>query len=1053
MNLAKFSVERPVTIIMIVSGIIIFGLVIIWWGLLPQELFPQIVYPQLTVVTPYENAAPEEIETLITKPIEEAIGTVAGVKRISSISKEGLSLVIAEFGWNQNINFAALGMREKIDLIKERLPREAEEPIVLPYNPFDKPILILSITSSREDRSSLGLRELTRRMIKDEVEKVEGVASATISGGLEREIEVEINQNKLESRRVPVLEISKAIASSNLNYPAGTIKESFYEYLIRTLGEFDHVRDIKEVSIGSSSSDQEEPYAYRGESAKLEKGAIAREKRLIYLKDVAEVIDSVKERTSFSRFNGKENISIAVQKQALGNTVKTIDRVKKKIADLRSDLPKDIDVSIVYDQSVFIKDSITGVWHAALEGGVLVFIVLFFFLRNVWSAFIVTLMIPVSVITTFILMFFTGISLNMMSLFGLSFGIGHLVDTAIVVVENIFRHMQAGENKKEAAVVGTNEVFIAVTGSILTNVVVFLPLVFVVGVFGQIVKDLALTLTFALLASLLASMTLVPLLASRGLAVRKEHSLAESKVGRFYDGLLDKFIKRKGRYLSYTLIAFLASLVVFVFLDKELMPKVDQGQFMIRVNMPAGTRLEITNSVSERIEKFLLTVPEVDTINVTVGSTKESTTRNIIERLNYNQAEIVVSLKKRRKLKSSDVVQIIKNRLADMNLENARIEYILQENVFASGTSTQAPVTIELKGNDLKALENLTREVEKRLGETQGIYGIKDDLSEPSPEVKVYVDKDKAAVYGLSVTDIAQTSLIGLKGYVASKLKEKGEEFDIRVRLRPQDRNDFNKLDRLDIQSPSGAKVQLGSVATFGKGRGPSEIRRLNQERVVSVYANIYERPLKDITADITGMLNRLNVPKNYFVKLTGESEEMKASFDSIRNAIIAAFLLVYMIMAALFESLWQPFVIMFTIPLSVIGVAWSLLVTGTSINAYVLIGFAMLGGIVTNNAIVLIDCINLFLSKSMSLLDAVVNASRVRLRPILMTALTTILGLVPMAFLGGEGSELRKPMAITAMGGLVVATFLTLNFIPALYLIFVETAKKVFKHKDKKAK
>lgn len=1053
MNLAKFSVERPVTIIMIVAGIVIFGLVIIWFGLLPQELFPQIVYPQLTVVTPYENAAPEEIETLITKPIEEAIGTVAGVKRISSISKEGLSLVIAEFGWNQNINFAALGMREKIDLIKERLPREAEEPIVLPYNPFDKPILILSITSSREDRTPLALRELTRRMIKDEVEKVEGVASATISGGLEREIEIEINQPKLESRRVPVLDISKAVSSANLNYPAGTIKESFYEYLIRTLGEFDRVSDIGEVAIGSSSSDQEEPYQYHGESQRYEKGTISKEKRLIYLKDVANVIDNIKDRTSYSRFNGKENISIAIQKQALGNTVKTIDRVKEKIRDLKGDLPKDINVAIVYDQSVFIKDSIIGVWHAALEGGVLVFIVLFFFLRNVWSAFIVTLMIPISVITTFILMFLTGISLNMMSLFGLSFGIGHLVDTAIVVVENIFRHTQAGEEKKQAAIIGTNEVFIAVTGSILTNVVVFLPLVFVVGVFGQIVKDLALTLTFALLASLLASMTLVPLLASKGLAAGKGHSLAESKVGKFYDGILDKFIKRKGRYITYTFIAFLASLIVFAFLDKELMPKVDQGQFIIKINMPAGTRLEITNTVSEKIERFLLTIPEVDTINVTVGSTKESTTRNIIERLNYNQAEIVVSLKKKRKLKSSDVVQIIKNHLVEMNLQNARIEYILQENVFASGMSTQAPVTIELKGNDLKVLENLTRDCEAKLGGIAGIYGVKDDLSEPSPEVKVYVDKDKAALYGLSVTDIAQTSLIGLKGYVASKLKEKGEEFDIRVRLRSQDRNDFAKLSRLDIQSPTGVKVQLGSVATFGKGKGPSEIRRLNQERVVSVYANIYDRPLKDITADITGMIERLNIPKNYFIKLTGESEEMRASFDSIRNAIIAAFLLVYMIMAALFESLWQPFVIMFTIPLSVIGVAWALLITNTSINAYVLIGFAMLGGIVTNNAIVLIDCINLFLSKSMSLLDAVVNASRVRLRPILMTALTTMLGLVPMAFLGGEGAELRKPMAITAIGGLFVATFLTLNFIPALYLIFVEVTKKIFGRKNKKAK
>ncbi len=1042
---------------MIVSGILIFGVVSL--ELLPQELFPQIVYPQLTVVTPYENAAPEEIETLITKPIEEAIGTVAGVKRIHSISKEGLSLVIAEFGWNQNINFAALGMREKIDLIKERLPREAEEPIVLPFNPFDKPILILSVTSTREDRSPVALRELARRMIKDEVEKVEGVASATISGGLEREIQIDVNQDKLQSRRIPLLDVSKAVSNANLNYPAGTIKESFYEYLIRTLGEFEHVRDIEEVAIGSTSQ-EEEPYPPQRELDKSRKG-IARDKRLIYICDVANVIDGIKERTSFSRYNGKENISISIQKQALGNTVKIINRVKKKLQELRQDIPKDVFVSIVYDQSKFIKSSISGVWDAAWQGGVLVFVVLYYFLRNISSALIVTLTIPISVMATFALMYFSGVSLNMMSLGGLAFGVGSLVDCAIVVVENIFRHIQLGESKKEAAIIGANEVFISVAGSILTTVVVFLPLIFVIGIIGQISKDFALTVTFSLLASLAASLTIVPLLASRGIniggsvALESEDDLssidkakAASKLRRVYEGILDKFVKHKSRYLFHTLIVFLISLILFIFMDKEMMPKVDQGQFTIKIDMPAGTRLEITNRVSEKLEKFIKTIPEVDSTNVTVGSTKESTTKSIVERLSANQAEIVVSLKKKRKLKSQDAVQVIKNHLANIDLEGSRVEYVLQENVLAAGLAVQAPVTIELKGNDLKVLEKLTYEIESQLDKIKGIYGIKNNLSEPSPESKVFIDKDKASLYGLSVTDIAQTALIGLKGYIASKLKEKGEEFDIRVRLREQDRDDFDKLSRLEIQSPSGIRVQLSSVATFGKGKGPSEIRRLNQERVVLVYANIYERPLKDIIGDATDMLKRLEIPKGYFVKLAGESEEMKASFDSLRNAIIAAFLLVYMIMAALFESLWQPFIIMFTIPLSLIGVAWGLFITHTSVSGYVLMGMGILGGIVVNNAIVLIDCINLFKSKGMGVTEAAVYASKVRLRPILMTALTTILGLVPMAFLGGEGAELRSPMAITVMSGLTVATFLTLVVIPTVYLGYLDIWDKVFKRK-----
>lgn len=1056
MNLPKFSVERPVTIMMIVAGIVIFGAVSLM--LLPQELFPQIVYPQLTVVTPYANAAPEEIETLITKPIEEAVGTVAGVKNIQSISKEGLSLVIAQFGWSQNINFAALGMREKIDLIKERLPRDAEEPVVLPYNPFDRPILILSVTASSE-RSPVGLRELTRKMLKDEIEKVEGVASAMISGGLEREIDVDINQDKLEARKIPILDVSKAISSANLNYPAGTIKESFYEYLIRTLGEFEKVRDIEDVTIGSGGSEGD---AYEGQVE--QEGAISRNKQLIYLKDVAVVTDNVKERTSYSRFNGNENISMSVQKQALGNTVRIINRVKKKIAELKSDLPKDINVAIVYDQSTFIKSSINGVGAAAWQGGILVFIVLYYFLRNFWSAIIVTLTIPISVMATFALMFFSGVSVNMMSLGGLAFGVGSLVDCAIVVVENVFRHIQLGKEKKEASIIGANEVFVSVTGSVLTTVVVFLPLIFVVGIIGQVSKDFALTVTFSLLASLAASITIVPLLASKGVSASEKVALKDeddlsaldkaalvSKIRRMYEKLLEKFIGNKAKYLSITLAIFIASLCLFAVMDKELMPKVDQGQFVIKIDMPAGTRLGVTNAVSQRIEKFIMSIPEVKDISATVGSTQESATKHILERLSSNQAEIVVTLKSKRRSKTSDVVQRIKKALSAMKLEGGKIEYILQENVLAAGLQTQAPITIEVKGNDLKVLEELVSKTQDSLSGIKGIYGVKNNLAEPSPEVKIHIDKDKASLYGLSVSDIAQTAIIALKGSVSTKFKEKGQEYDIRVRLREKDRNNFTKLGRLQLQSPLGMSVPLDSVATFGKGKGPSEIRRTNQERVVSIYANIYNRPLKDVSADVNEMIKKFDIPKNYMIKLAGETEEMKSSFDSLRNAIIAAFILVYMIMAALFESLWQPFIIMFTIPLSLIGVAWILFVTHTSVSAYVLMGVGILGGIVVNNAIVLIDCINLFISRGMSVKEAVVHASKIRVRPILMTALTTILGLVPMAFLGGEGSELRSPIAITVIGGLFIATYLTLIVIPTLYLGFVELRDKIFPSKAQK--
>jgi len=1059
MNLPKISVTRPVTVIMVITGILIFGAVAL--NLIPQELFPQIVYPQLTVVSPYANAAPEEIETLITKPIEEAVGTVAGVKRIRSISKEGLCLVMAEFGWNQNINFAALGIREKLDLIKERLPREAEEPIVLPFNPFDKPILTLSVTSSK-DRTPVSLREATRRMIKDEIEKVDGVAAAAISGGLEREILVAIDQDKLIARSLPILDVTKALSNANLNYPAGTIKESFYEYLVRTLGEFEHIGEIGEIVIGSEE-DPEEAQKNKALEEQKRRGEISKNKRLIYLKDVASIVDGVKERTSYSRYNERENVSVAVQKQALGNTVQIINRVKKRIEELETELPEDIDIEIVYDQSIFIRDSITGVWNAAWQGGILVFFVLLYFLGNIGSALIVTLTIPISVIATFVLMFFGGVSINMMSLGGLAFGVGSLVDCGVVVVENIFRHMQMGKGKQEAAIEGANEVFTAVTGSILTTVVVFLPLIFVVGIMGQISRDFALTVTFSLLASLISAVTIVPLLSSKFVtASQKLHLVREDEyeadpnekgflraTRKFYERMLDRYINHRARYYLLTLAVFIVCLSLFAFLDKELMPKVDQGQFLMKIDMRAGTRIDVTNEIAKKVEKFVMSIPEVENVNTTVGSTKETSARHVSERLASHQAELIISLRAKREKTSSDIVQFIKNRIAAMDLEGARIEYALQENVLSTGMEATAPIMIQIKGNSLAVLENIMLKVQKGLRDIKGVYGIKNNLAEASPETKVYVDKDRASLYGLSVVDIAQSAQISLKGYVPTRFKEKGQEIDIRVKLREEDRNNFSKLGRINLHSPHGVEIPLSSVATFGTGKGPSEIKRINQERVITIFANIYKRPLKDVTADVEEMIERLDIPKDYLVKLSGESEEMAASFASMRYAITAAILLVYMIMAAIFESLWQPFIIMFTIPLALIGVAIALFISRTSVSAYVLMGVGILSGIVVNNAIVLIDCINLFISRGMKIKDAAIMASRVRLRPILMTAMTTILGLFPMAFLGGKGAELRAPIAVTVMGGLTAATFLTLVVIPTLYVTISEFFERIFKKRQ----
>jgi HAE1 family hydrophobic/amphiphilic exporter-1 len=479
MGLPDFSIKKPVTSVMLFLGVAIFGIISL--VKLPLELFPPIEYPQLTVFTEYANAAPQEIETLLTKPVEEALGTVAGVRAIRSISKEGVSLVFAEFGWDQNMDFASLKVREKVDLIKARLPRDASEPLVVPFNPFEMPVMQLSVTGVR--RSPVELRRIAVEIIKAELEKLEGVASASVEGGLEREIIIEVNQAKLLDYNVPILDVSDAITNSNLNYPAGTIKESFYEYLIRTIGEFESIEEIREVAVKSEAEETQQQLPF---DEQLRSRDISHNPNIVFVNDVAEVKDSVKERTSFSRYNGNENVSISIQKQAQANTVQVVDRVKGSFGKIKKRLPPDIEMNIVYDQSTYIKDAILGVTDSAWQGGILTLLVLVAFLRDFMASMIVTMSIPLSVVVVFTFMYFGGLSINMMSFGGLALGVGMLVDNAIVVVENIFRHRELGESPEEAAVKGANEVVGAITASTLTTIAVFLPMIFVIGIAGQL---------------------------------------------------------------------------------------------------------------------------------------------------------------------------------------------------------------------------------------------------------------------------------------------------------------------------------------------------------------------------------------------------------------------------------------------------------------------------------------------------------------------------------------------------------------------------------------
>jgi HAE1 family hydrophobic/amphiphilic exporter-1 len=1053
MSLPETSIRRPITTLMVYIGVFLFGVISL--NLLSQELFPPISYPQLSIVTPYENAAPEEIETLITKPIEEAVGGIAGIRKITSTSKEGLSLVITEFGWNQNMDFASLSVREKIDLIKERLPRDASEPIVVKFNPFELPVMSLSISSA--ERSPVQLRELARKWFKDELEKIHGVASASISGGEEEQILVSIDQGKLKTAGVSIVEVSDAIAAANLNYPGGTIKESFYEYLVRTLGEFKHFDEVGQIPIKrASSKTSTNPF--------LEE-QLSREpsNRLIFLKDVAEIRRSVKERTSFSRYNALENVTVSVQKQAQSNSIQIARAIKKRLKELQEQLPKDIHVDIVYDQSKFIQDALDGVKDAAIQGGFLAFLVLVIFLRDFKNSGLVVTITPVTVLATYTLMYFMHISLNVISLGGVALGVGMLLDNAVVVIENVYRKFRKNPEAgiQKAAEEGSNEVMAPMMASTLTTVSVFLPIVFVTGIAGQIFKELAWVVVVTQIISAVIAFTLLPMLIAKvggksPLAHRDIHEKSASAVSPvqkilgifagpiaaieyFYAKLLPAFIRRKGFYLILVIGVFVGSLWVLMRMDRVLLPKVDQGQFMVKINLPVGSRVEFTDQISKRVEEFLKKIPEVKSIAAIVGSSKGESTKEVLERLGAHEAQVIVSLKPDRRRPTDEIVQEVRKYFelseGKSKIRPARLDYVLYDTAFKTGGDIDAPVVIEIKGPKLDGLKRLAKETEERLSKIQGVYGVSDSIAEPFPETKILIDKDRASFYRLSVVSIAQAANIAMRGITSSKFKEEGREIDIRVQLRSEDRDEFKKLGLLMIHSPLDVEVPLADFVKFERGKGPSEIKRVAQERTVQVYAKIFGRGLKEAVSDVQETLSKIRLPESYEVKLAGESKEIQESFASLQFAFILSIILVYMIMAAQFESLWQPFLIMFCLPLSLIGVAFALWVSHTPISVVVILGIILLGGVVVNNGIILIDFVNQLRAGGMPLQEAAVTAGKTRLRPILMTAFSSAIGLLPLALGIGEGAELQAPMAVTVMGGILVATFLTLVVIPAIYV------------------
>ncbi len=1064
MSFAKVVVERKVTVVMLTLGMVLIGLISFFR--MPQELFPPITFPQITIVTEYANAAPEEIETLITRPIEESVSSVAGLKRLESTSREGRSTIKVSFNWGQDVDFAALAVREKIDVVKERLPKESGDPVVLKFDPLSRPIMLLSVTG--DNLKPIQLKQLAEKLLKDNLEKVEGVASASISGGADRQIYIDIDQARLEANHLSLLEVIDQVEKANITYPAGSIKKGLYEYLIRTVGEF---RSVKEIGYSVAGVDtlkktkrEETSFVEKGDSGprstvdslreEVQKKLL--EKRLVLIRDIAEVIDGVGEKTSISRHNGSENISIAIQKQANANTIQVVDRIKKALEFLQEDIDSHgLHYDIIYDHSIFIRQSLSDLSSDAISGSQLAFIVLMLFLRAFMASIYITLMMPLTILGTFFLMSLGGITINTMSLGGLSLGAGMIIDTAIVVLENIIRRRQEGEDKLTAAVKGTEEVVWPVITSNSTTIAVFLPLiVFVPGIPGQLFRDLSWAIVYSQIISTIVPLTVLPLL-SLYIKVKNTQYKPLNWTKFFEDRTIPKSIpvSQKVRFAGLVLLISFAvcgtAFIIFPHLEKEVLPKMDQGQFIVKVEMPLGTRLEITDRVCQRLEKKMTEIPEIRDVAVTIGSEKSSKGQVSLDTLRPSQAMILVTLKKERKKSSAEVMRALEDSSKQVDLESGFVDYILQESEFAFAEGGNKPIQIEVKGYEYKNMIELVDRVKASLKEITGVINIQDDMGKTSPETQVFIDKKRAALYGISALDVSLIAKAALGGVVPTQYREGGKEYDVLVRLSENDRRNVQHLGDLLLYSKVlDALIPLKAVASIQQSASPSEIKRLDQERTIVISAEINDKIVKnsEVLPKVQTLLHDMQISPDsgMTVSLSGKSREIKESFEKMIFAFVLAFALVYMIMAAQFESFVQPLIIMITVPLAMFGVVIALIMTGTTVNVISALGMIILVGTVVNNGIVLIEYINMLRAEGHSVEEAAWISSKVRTRPIIMSALTAVIGLVPLALGLGEGAEMRAPMAVSMMGGLMSSTFLTLIVLPAFYIVVTRMVEKL---------
>ncbi len=1061
MKLVNTAVARPVTVWMFTLAVLLFGLVSV--GRIAVNLLPDLFYPSLTVRTTYLGAAPAEVEQLVSKPVEEALGTVKGARKVTSVSRAGRSDVVLEFDWGTDMDLALLEVREKLDVLF--LPLDVDKPLVLRFNPNLDPVVRLSLTKADMTQADLvAMRTFAEEDFRRRLESFSGIAAVRPDGGLKQEIQILVDPQKLSQLQLDISLISQRLKAENINLAGGRLETPAYDYLVRTINQFADLSEIENLYLTTVGNSQ------------------------IRLKDVAQVRDAFADRQSISYINGQQAIELAIYKEGDANSVKVAEALLNRLPELRKMLPAGYQLEVLYDQSQFIKQAISDVKSAGIIGGILAMLVLYLFLRNVWATVIISVSIPVSVIATFNLMYGQDITLNMMSLGGIALAVGLLVDNAIVVLENIARYKEQGFAAKEAAVKGAGEVAMAITASTLTTVAVFFPLVFVEGIAGQLFRDQALTVTFALLVSLVVALTLIPTMAARSRSKVDQQDaplpLASLKPQRWYHwpllpfrlvgrggylllvalitvfGMLYKLLAKvlfwllrpavlavqglltvlERAYLALLQAALKAKVFTLVLtlglaglcfsllprLGADVIPQLNQGEFYVDVQLPVGSAIEQTDGLLKQLSAEISTFPVVARSYGLAGTGAQMSVDPAIGGSHWGRLHVVLTPESLPE--DEEAVQArLRQTLAQLPGVTSRFD---RPQLFSFST----PLEIEISGYDLVPLADTAERLMAGLANEGRFTDIKSSLRPGQPEITLYFDHARLAQLGMTAQQVARRVATYIGGEVAGQYSVNDRKIDIRVRLAEQYRQYELQLAELIINPGAAEPLPLSAVAQIRREIGPSEITRVGQQRVAIVSANLAYGDLEQATEAAQAVLSQMVLAPGQQAAVMGQSEEMTRAYSSLLFALLLAIFLVYLVMASQFENLLQPLLILFTVPLAGAGAVLGLWLTDTRLSVIVFIGLIMLAGIVVNNAIVLIDRINQLRADGMAMVEAIIQAGQSRLRPVLMTTLTTVLGLMPMALGTGDGSEIRAPMAITVIFGLSLATLLTLVFIPVLY-------------------